>query len=92
MGVKIPETFVNAAHVEMIESFRLNLVGLPEGTADHGELELIDRPFAEHILDKNTPFHWKAYHSAPVRTQLGLVAITIRLAILWLIWKKIAWC
>ena len=89
IGVKIPETFVNAAHEEMIESFRLNLVDLPEGTVDQGELELIARPFAEHILDKHTPFHWKAYHSSPLRTLLGLVAITILLVILWLIWKKL---
>ena len=34
IGVKIPETFVNAAHEEIIESFRLNLVDLPEGTVD----------------------------------------------------------
>ena len=57
IGVGIPETFVNAAHEEMIESFRLNLVDLPEGTVDQRELELIARPFAEHILDKHTPFH-----------------------------------
>ena len=51
IGVEIPETFVNAAHEEMIESFRLNLVDSPEGTVAQGELELIARPFAEHILE-----------------------------------------
>ena len=89
IGVEIPETFVNAAHEEMIESFRLNLADLPEGTVDQGELELIARPFAEHLLDKHTPFRWKAYHSSPLRILLGMVAITVLLVILWLIWKQL---
>ena len=88
IGVSNPEIFVNATH-EMIEAFRLNLVDLPEGTIDQRELELIVRPFAEHILDKHAPFHWKAYRSSSLRILLGLVAITILLVILWLIWKKL---
>ena len=51
IGVEIPDSFVNAAHEEKIESFRLNLVDLPEGTVDQGEFESIARPFSEYTLE-----------------------------------------
>ena len=49
-GIAIPKPFREKAHEELLETLRLNLIDLPEGTIDEKAMEEIARPFAEEIV------------------------------------------
>ena len=65
-GMKIPDVFREEAHSQKLETLRLNLVDLPEGTVDEEAMKTIAKPFAQGIINQHAPIHWRAYHSGPV--------------------------
>ena len=83
-GIAIPKPFREKAHEELLETLRLNLIDLPEGTIDEKAMEEIARPFAEEIVKRHAPFHWRAYHSRPMNVIFWIiVAVCFCLAGLW---------
>ena len=85
-GMKIPDVFREEAHSQMLETLRLNLVDLPEGTVDEEAMKIIAKPFAQGIINQHAPFHWRAYHSGPVSWFVWFVLAAILVIALWMMY------
>ena len=48
-GMKVPDVFREEAHSRLLETLRLNLVDLPEGTVDEEAMKTISKHFAQHV-------------------------------------------
>lgn len=77
VGVEVPKEFVGKAHAEMLETLKLNLIQLPEGTLNRDELAKIAEPFARNVLKEHAPFHWQAYHSNVSRILILLILLAV---------------
>ena len=69
---------------QMLETLRLNLVDLPEGTVDEQAMKTIAKPFAQGIINQYAPFHWRAYHSGPVSWFVWFVLAAILVIAFWM--------
>ena len=50
-GMKIPDVFREEAHSQTLETLRLNLVDLPEGTVYEEAMKTIAKTFAQGIIN-----------------------------------------
>ena len=85
-GLEIPDVFCEEAHSQMLETLRLNLVDLPEGTIDEEAMKTTEKPFAQGIINQHAPFHWRAYHSGPVSWFVWFVFAAIFVIALWMMY------
>ena len=83
-GMKIPDVFHEEALSQKLETLRLILIDLPEGTVDEEAMKTIAKPFAQGIINQHAPFHRRAYHSGPVSEFVWFVLAANLVIALWM--------
>ena len=67
---KFQKEYRALAHEDPLKGLKMNVIELPENEIDDEELKKISRPFAESVLKRHAPFHWKEVAHPVVGTVL----------------------
>ena len=78
---KFKKEYRAVAHEDLLKGLKMNLIELPEDEIDDEEIKKISRPFAEAILKRHAPFHWKEVAHPVVGTVLLTLLALFLLAV-----------